>query len=131
MTKHELQQIRYYDSELRILRLHLADLEDAIGISGAPSDGQPKGNKIGRPTESQAIALAQTIKDIRTLEEKITVAKSAAWKYIASIDDALLRQIITLRFIDCKSWYKVSEAIGGETTADGCRMTFSRANIDD
>ena len=129
MTKKQLQQIRHYDSELKILRRHLADLEAQVGVSAIQCDGQPHGTKIGRPTEMQAIALSDTIAHIRYLEDLITNERSKTWQFICSLDDPLLRQIITLRFIDGKSWLKVAEAIGGGTTADGCRMIFARASI--
>ena len=130
MTKTQLQQIRHYDSELKILRRHLADLEAQVGVSAIQCDGQPHGTKIGRPTEMQAIALSDTIAHIRYLEDLITNERSKTWQFICSLDDPLLRQIITLRFIDGKSWLKVAEAIGGGTTADGCRMIFARASIE-
>jgi hypothetical protein len=106
-------------------------LEASVGISAAPQDGQPRGNKIGRPTESQALALADTIEQIRKLEDKITKAKKEAWSYIATLEDPFLRQIIIFRFIDGKSWLEVARNIGGNSTADSCRMAFNRMKIDD
>lgn len=129
MTKKQLQQIRHYDSELRILRSHLADLEAQVGATAIRCDGQPHGTKIGRPTEMQAIALGDTIAHIRYLEDLIATKKDEAWTFISSLEDSLLRQIIVLRFIDGRSWYKVSEAIGGDATAEGCRKIFERAKI--
>lgn len=131
MTKHELKQIKYLTSELRILREHLQELEAQIGITSVPQDGQPKGNKIGRPVEAQAIQLADTIALIREHEKKIQALKDEVWEYIAGLDNPLLRQIIILRFIDGKSWTNVAIAIGGNVTPDNCRMMFNRANIDD
>ena len=129
MTKKQLQQMRHYDSELRILRRHLADLEAQVGVSAIQCDGQPHGTKIGRPTELQAIALSDTIAHIRYLEDQAATAKDQAWQFISSLGDSLLRQIIILRFIDGKSWFKVSEAIGGDMTAEACRKIFERSNI--
>ena len=126
MTKKQLQQLRRYDSELHILRRHLKELEESIGISAAPCDGQPRGSRIGKPTEQQAVMVADTIEKIRVLEETIQVEKSRTWECITKISDSTIRQIIILRFIDGLSWFKVSEGIGGDATADGCRMTFER-----
>lgn len=130
MTKKQLRDMRTIDTELRILRSHLKEMEESIGITAAPSDGQPRGNKVGSPTEMQAVQIADTIAAIRKLEEKILAARIEVWDFIATLDDPLLRQIIILRFVDGKSWFKVSEAIGGNATSDGCRMYFNRANID-
>lgn len=131
MTKKMLQQIRRYDNELKLLRRHLAALEESMGISSPNLDGQPRGSRISKPTEQQAVILADTIMKIRTLEERIQTERAHIWEYILTIPDTTMRQIIILRFIDGKSWLKVAAAIGGDATADGCRMAFNRANIDD
>ena len=131
MTKKDLQLMRHYDSEIRILRNHLKEMEASIGITSAPQDGQPKGNKIGRPTEEQAIRIAHVLSEIRKLEKLALDKRIEAWDFISSLEDPLLRQIIILRFVDGKSWFKVAESIGGYATADSCRMYFNRANIDD
>ena len=131
MTKQELQQIRHLSNEIRILREHLSELEEQIGFGAIAQDGQPKGNKIGRPTEQQAIKLADTIAVIQAHELELQDIKLRAWAFIASLDDSLLRQIIMLRFIDGKNWVQVANAIGGNVTPDNCRMIFFRANIDD
>jgi len=131
MTKKQLQQIKYLERELRSLRAHLAELEASVGITAAPQDGQPHGNKVGKPTETQAIALSDTFKEIQNLEEKVTTARKEAWTFVSSLEDSLLRLIITYRFVDGKSWLKVAQAIGGDATADGCRMYFNRSNIVD
>ena len=131
MTKKELQQLRHLNNEIRIIREDLAELEDQIGFGAINQDGQPKGNKIGRPTEQQAINLADTIAKLQAHEVELQNLKLRAWAFIASLDDSLLRQIIILRFVDGKSWTSVATAIGGNVTPDNCRMIFARANIDD
>ena len=131
MTKKQLNQIRFLETDLRLLRTHLKELEASIGITAAPQDGQPKGNKVGSPTEAQAIQIYEQIDKIRKLEEKILAARLEAWDFISTIEDPMLRQIIILRFVDGKSWFKVADAIGGNATADGCRMYFTRSNIAD
>lgn len=127
MTKQELQQLKHLDSELRDLKQQLQDLEASIGITSAPQDGQPKGNKIGRPTEEQAIQIAEIFSQIQKLQKQVLDEKIRAWDYISSLDDSLLRQIIMHRFVDGKSWFKVAEKIGRGMTEDGCRMYFNRA----
>lgn len=129
MTKKQLQGLRYYEDELQDLKRHLAELEESVGISSMASDGQPRGTKIGRPTEQQAIQIYGMIEKIRDIETKILEAKLSAWDLVGSLDDPLLRRIVTLRFIDGKSWLKVADAVGGDATADSCRMYFNRSNL--
>ena len=131
MTKKMLQQIRRYDNELKLLRRHLAALEESMGISSPNLAGLPRGSRISKPTEQQAVILADTIMKIRTLEERIQVERDRVWEYILTIPDTPMRQIVILRFIDGKSWFKVSEGIGGDATEDGCRKAFERYFTDD
>lgn len=45
--------------------------------------------------------------------------------FISEIDDALMRRIIDLRFIERLSWQEVADRIGGNTE-DSVRMQFER-----
>ena len=131
MTRHDLQQIRHLNNEILILREHLAELELQIGCGAIAQDGQPKGNMIGRPTEQQAIKIAEQITIIHTMELELQELKLQTWAFVAALDDSLLRQIIVLRFIDGKNWVEVASAIGGNVTPDNCRMIYARANIEE
>jgi len=46
--------------------------------------------------------------------------------YIAKIDDALTRQIFSLRYIDQLSWSHVAQRIGGGNTAESVRKRHNR-----
>ena len=93
VTKKDLQKLKYLDSDLRVLRRHLRQLEASLGISAMPSDGQPHGNKIGRPTEEQALQLAHIVDQIRNREAMIAKVKREVWAFVLTLDDPLLRQI--------------------------------------
>lgn len=131
MTKQELQQLRHLESDLRLLRKYLRKAEAEIGLRSISYDGQPKGSRIGRPTEEQAVQLAHIITKIKEAEKRVLDEKVRAWDFISSLDDSLLRQIIIHRFLDGKSWVKVASEIGGDMTADWCRMYFNRLFKDD
>ncbi len=131
MTKQELQQLRHLDSELRTLKQQLKDLEESIGLTSAASDGMPRGNKISRPTEDQALRIKTLLEKVKALQRQVLDEKIRAWDFISSLDDSLLRQIIVCRFVDGKSWFNVSRAIGRGMTEDGCRMYFNRMFKDD
>lgn len=47
-------------------------------------------------------------------------------KYIQSIDDPLVRDIIRLRFEECLKWEQVSAKIGGGNSAEGLIMRLKR-----
>ena len=46
--------------------------------------------------------------------------------YISNIDDSLIRQIISLRYVNGLTWDQVAAHIGGNNTADSVRMMHDR-----
>lgn len=126
MRREDLQQIRYFESELKMLKEKLADQEEAIGIGSPKLTGMPKGNKVGRPTEEMACRVAETLNLIKNLEAKILQKRVEAWDFISSIDDSFIRQIFVHRYIDGQTWTGVAMKIGGGNTADCCRMAEAR-----
>lgn len=46
--------------------------------------------------------------------------------YIAKIDDALTRQIFTLRYIEQLSWRQVAQRVGGGNTLESVRKRHTR-----
>lgn len=130
MTRHELQLVRHTASEIRILQNKLKVLNAQVGCGAIVQDGMPKGNKIGRPVENQAIRISDTITLIQEQEQKVQALRSEVWRFVQSLDDSLLRQIIILRFLENKSWQKVADTIGGGVSADNCRKIYIRADID-
>ena len=47
-------------------------------------------------------------------------------RYIAGIEDAQMRMILSLRYVNGLSWQQVAVNIGGGNTADGVRMMVDR-----
>lgn len=47
-------------------------------------------------------------------------------RYISTVEDSQMRQILTLRYIECLTWNQVADAIGGGNTEDSVRMAHNR-----
>lgn len=63
---------------------------------------------------------------LASLEMEVMETLNRVEEFIASVDDSRMRRIITLRFNDNLSWFKVAERLGGKSTADSVRMEFNR-----
>ena len=61
----------------------------------------------------------------RRIEELIDLVEET-YEYIDNIDDSLIRQIITLRYINGLEWKQVAASIGGNNTADSVRKIAER-----
>ena len=125
MTKKELYQLYHLNLEIRDETERLKQLEAAARDTSVKSSGLPHITGIANKT-----ALSADIADCRNLIEAKTKASVAEYnrliRYIASVDDAFIRRILKLRFVDGNPWWKVAYIIGGNNTADGVRKAIDR-----
>lgn len=113
------KEIDYYAEKVKEIRLSLGVLS-AQNFNGLPSGGQK---------------LSQPVRDIERLEklERLYLQKRETYEkellecqsFIESIDDSLVRQIITLRFAEGKQWKRIAFEVGGNTE-DSVRKTCER-----
>lgn len=125
MTKKELSQLYYLNREIEQEKRRKHELEDAATNTASKISGLPHVSGISDKT-----AIAAEIADCeKIIEAKIqqSVAEyNRLNRYILSIDDSLIRQIMQYRFISGLSWTQVAFRIGGDNTADGVRMICNR-----
>lgn len=104
-----------------IHKLETAAIACTAKITGLPS-GRGISDKIGN--------YAAQIADLKGLLDlnlkKCFYELNRLDRYIQSVDDPLLRQIMTYRFVNGYSWSKISYTIGGSNTPDGLRIKMMR-----
>ena len=112
MTKRELSQLYYLNREIEQEKRRLGELEAAA------------------QNISDKTAIAAEIADCKAIIEGKIKASIAEYnrlnRYIAGVNDCLMRQILSLRYINGFSWAAVALHIGGGNTADGVRVAHDR-----
>ena len=125
VTKKELSQLYYLNHEIEQERRRLRELEAAATSVSPKITGLPHINKISDKT-----AIAAQIADCRAVIEaklKLSVVEyNRLNRFIASVDDSRMRQILSLRYINGFSWQKIAFAIGGGNSADSARKLAER-----
>ncbi len=124
-TRKELSQLYYLKREIRNDEQRLMELEAAAtsitqNISGMPGSGR-KSDKT-----AIAVEIADLENIIRCKKEMCISHYNQIMRYIASIDDSLIRQVITYRHVDMMKWRDIAQKIGGGNSEDGIRMAYKR-----
>ena len=130
MNKDQLRQLRHLKSEIRLLKQQIDNLESEIVTD------RVRGSDVEHPYIERTYiirGLAYDRRKIKRLKEKLQRRVDDLIdlvveinEYIETIDDSLLRQIITLRHVNGLTWDQVAASIGGGNTADGVRMIHDR-----
>ena len=125
MTIKELSQLYYLNREIeqdkqRIRELEIKATSTIVNISGLP---HMKGI-------SDKTAIAADIADLKAVVEaknKMCIAEyNRLMRYITTIDDSYIRQILTFRYVNGFSWVQVAMHIGGGNTEDSIRKAHKR-----
>lgn len=98
------------------------------GIQSFTIEGFPNKEYSQKKSSLMAKQLLLNQRKAALQEQEVELIKMTkeVEKFIHEIKDSRIRRIINLRFIDGLSWFKVSEKIDKNSTADGVRMEFNR-----
>ncbi len=126
MTKRELSQLYWLNREIEEDKRKLAELETAAEGGAAKITGMPHASGDGRGLENYAVLIAEQRDLIDTKIRQTVILYNRLNRYIATVPDSLMRQILTLRYVNGLSWVQVAMSIGGGNTADSVRKAHDR-----
>ncbi len=125
MTKKELSQLYYLNREIDQERQRLNELRCAATDTSAKISGLPHVQGISDKT-AVAVQIADCEAIIEAKTDLSVVEYNRLTRYIAGVDDSLVRQILRLRYIDGLSWWRVAQCIGGGNTEDSVKKLAYR-----
>lgn len=131
----KLEAERDKDEEL------LQELRQSMGdVSSPVLSDMPKAHNVGSPTESVVLRIAQLESNIKAKRDAVLntrvlistrqtlclLERKRLEEYINTVEDSLLRQIFTLRFVNCLPWEQVAFSIGGDNKGESMRQACYR-----
>ena len=132
MSKEQLKQFKYLKTEIETIKKQIEDLDYTIvtdSVRGSDSEfpytmRSFKIEGIDKDDYNRRVKRLQR-KLSRRVEELLDLTEEAN-EFIEGIDDSLVRQIITLRYVNGLTWEQVAASIGGNNTADSVRKIAER-----
>lgn len=126
MTLKELSQLYWLNREIEMDQQRLRELELKALPGAQVLTGMPHAPGVVDKVGTYAAEIADLRGIIEAKHQQCLYERSRLERYISSIDDSLLRQIFTYRFVNGLPWEQVAACIGGGNTGDGCRMMVTR-----
>lgn len=126
MTLKELSQLYYLNREIEMDQHRLRELELKALPGAQVITGMPHGSSVADIVGRYAAEIADLRGIIEAKHQQCLYERSRLERYIAGIDDSLLRQIFTYRFVNGLPWLQVAACIGGNNTADSVRVACNR-----
>jgi hypothetical protein len=116
MTLKELSQLYYLNREIEMDQERLMDLRaKAESATAAPLSDMPKNPTVESKLERYVAEIVDLTAIIEAKQLQCIHERNRLERYICDIDDSLIRQIFTLRFINGLPWLQVALHIGGLT----------------
>ena len=100
MTKKELSQLYWLKKEIARDRERLRELEARAASTGAQLTGMPAGGGISDMVGRYASEIADLCNRIDDKIRRCWVELQRLTRYIDTVDDSLMRQILTARYVE-------------------------------
>lgn len=126
MTLQEMSQLYYLNREIEMDKRRLQELENKALPGAQVLTGMPHGTGVVDKVGDCAAEIADLRGIIEAKHQQCLYERSRLERYISGIEDSLLRQVMTYRFISGLPWQQVAACVGGGNTGDGCRMAVKR-----
>jgi hypothetical protein len=121
LSKKELSQLYYLKKENAELHRRIIELETLATNGTSRITGLPHSKEISDKVGKNSAKIVDLKNLLENNQKQCLDELIKLDKYIQSIDDSFIRQIIVYRFINNFGWEKIAWNMGGNNTAEGMR----------
>ena len=126
MTERELMSLIYIQAEIAKVSKRIAELEEYDGLGSVNMDGMPHGTTPGKPVERMALDKAALHEELLQYRADLVKKEREIWAYIKSVEQADVRLIMELRFVDGRDWGNVAVEFEEQTGKYADRTTLAK-----
>ena len=106
-----MNSLYYIEREIKTLAVLLSDLPEDVGLGSTVFDGMPRGTDIGDRTAQIAVKRIMLREQLKKAQEKRIQESAKIYNYINAVEDAEVRSIMIMRFIELNSWEQIGEKL--------------------
>lgn len=126
VTKRELSQLYYLSREIERDKRRLKELEALAEGATQHLTGMPIAPGHGDKISRYAVELMEIKEILQCNLRRYMIEYNRLLRYISSVEDSQMRQILTLRYLNGLTWREVAQSIGGGNTEDGVKQAAHR-----
>ena len=126
LTNKELSKLYHLKKEVQMQRKRIYELKTIAESSTSTITGMPHGKEISDKVGKYATQLADLKSLLDSHLKKCIFEINKLTEYIQNVDDPLVRQIMTYRYIHGFNWQKTAFSVGGYNTADSLKKRLYR-----
>lgn len=126
ITKRELSQLYYLSREIKRDKRRLKELEALAEGTTQHLTGMPIAPGFGDKTARYAIEIMELKEVIECNMRRCMIEYNRLIRFVSSVEDSQMRQILTLRYVNGMTWQRIATEIGGGNTEDSVRKMNDR-----
>ena len=119
MTNKQLSQLRYLKKEIKMHQERLTELQALAEIKSSVITGMPMSKSISD-------RIGYSVIKIIGIQDALSKLCEELIDYIESVDDPMIRMILTYRYVNNYSWQKTAFKIGGGNRVNSLRKRLYR-----
>ena len=112
ITKRELSQLYYLSREIERDKRRLKELEALAEGTTQHLTGMPIAPGFGDKTARYAIEIMELKEIIECNMRRCMIEYNRLIRFISSVEDSQMRQILTLRYVNGMTWQRIATEIG-------------------
>jgi len=131
MTKAKLKQLRHLSKEIELLKQQIEGLETVVvtdKVKGSLSEHPyiETTYTIKGLVHERSAKVERLKKQLQRRVDELMDLRQEVYEFVETIDDSLIRQVVTLRHINGLTWRQIARTIGAGTTWNSLRMMHDR-----
>lgn len=117
MTKKDIEQIRSYQLEIKMLEKQIDDLREMYASSGSGlGDGMPHARSTTSKTERLALQVYDLTQKLIAEKNSLFILVKNAIDFVYTIEDSTLRMIVKYKCIDGLTMTEIADIMGVDRT---------------